>query len=176
MGFESVTEQIVTYLNDGIAAGQIPGLAKVFDFPPSITNEGDFTVATQDPQHKLGTVLYLFLQRPSRARVSVGGQNSGIKKVVYELTLICFTRSNNRNKQMVGRQAQAFIDAITAYIEANRTANSSHSSQPIFQWGEGDTLGAVDLEARPLLPRQTKMGVAQVFTTIQVKVLEFLYV
>jgi len=165
----TVRAAIAAYLEAGIQAQQIPSLSTVFPHPPKFTKETDFT-ADDDPGAGVGAVVYIHLVDQEEHRVSTGGPTAGDKIRTYTCGLICVLRSKQPTTQDAGAENDAFLDGLTGWIEANRTANSP----AIFQWGEGDMAGGTDIVVKAGMPRPLRQQMSQVFTTIEVTVLEML--
>lgn len=164
----TVRAAIEAYFTAGI--GTIPSLSTVFAHPPKITSEGDFYQG-ESPGIEDGAVIYLHLGPHDERRIAIAGANGGRKARVYPLVLICYLRHKGPDSQDAGAANDAFIDGVTAWIQANRTANSAGV---IFQWGEGDQTGGVDLRVEAAMPKPIRQQASQVFTTIDVTCLEIL--
>jgi hypothetical protein len=174
MSRTTVRAAITSYFQTGIDTAAITGLATVYPHPPKITPEGDFIVASEDPGHSMGTVMYIYLGKTPRKRLGTGGPTSGIKQALYPVALVCFTRSAAAKSQDCGVQSDAFLDSLVAYIQANRTANSAGV---IFQWGESDHFGGDDISVDVTMPRLLggKLGLTQVYSVVEVLALENYY-
>lgn len=167
MGRAAVRTAIADYLTSGI--GTIPSLSKVYAHPPKITPEGEF-FSGETTGVESGAVVYVHLATQSERRIAIGGPTSGRKARPYEVYLICFLRSVNPDAEVAGAANDDFLDGLTSWIEANRTANSS----AIFQWGEGDKVGEPDVIVKSNTPRPLRQQMTQVFSTVEVLALEIL--
>lgn len=168
MSRATVRAAIATYLTKGAANGTIVYLSTVFQHPPKFTKETTFT--TDDtPGTAEGAVIYLHLVDQHEYREAIGGPHSGKKMRVYLCGLICVLRSKKSESQTAGFANDDFLDSLTAYIEATRNAGDPSA---IFQWGEGTTAGGNDIVVKAGMPRPIRQQMAQVFTTVEVIVLE----
>lgn len=169
----TVRAAITAYLQSGIAAGAIPSLSKVFGHPPALTPEGDF-YANQGPGFASGAAIYLHLITHDERRIAIGGATSGRKSRPYHVGLICVLRSTKPDTQIVGADNDLFLDGVTGWIQANRTAGVQEGST-FFQWGEGDEgPGSIDLVVKAGMPKKIRGQSSQVFSTIDVTALEIL--
>lgn len=151
-------------------AGPIEYLSTVFPIPPKLTDNGDFTTG-QDPGHSGGAVLYINLYEHNERRIALGGAHRGVKARPYIVELLCFFRWQGRYSQDAGAQNDVFLDGLTGWIEADRTADSGGV---IFQWGEGDFHQPPDIKVRSYMPKTMRQQLTQVFTTVEVLTLELL--
>ena len=173
-----LVQAIADYLQAGVDADQIPYLNTVFQYPPKLTNEGYFFKGS-DPLHTAGAVVYVVVLDQNERRIALGGAHSGRKIRPYQVELLCFFRWSGRESQDAAANNNAFIDGMTGWIEADRTAGtspqtSSGISGVVFQWGEGDINGGTDVQVRRTMPRPIRSGVTQVFSVISVTALELL--
>lgn len=164
----TVRQAIANYFTSGI--GTIPSLSTVYQHPPKITPEGDFYQG-ESPGIEDGAVIYLHLGPHDERRIAIGGPTSGRKARMYPVVLICYLRHKGAKSQDAGAANDAFIDGVTAWIQKNRTANSAGV---IFQWGEGDQTGGVDIRVEAAMPKGIRQQASQVFTTVDVTCLEIL--
>lgn len=185
MSRTAVRSAIATYLlNGGInGTGQIQYLTQVFAHPPKLTQQGDF-VQGEDPGLGTGAVIYIHLRESAQRRISggpaarpptLGDPNPSTpasKSKLYELGLICVLRSQKRTTQEAGADNDLFLDTLEEWILRDRTADSNGV---IFQWGEGDQFGATDVHVKAGMPRAMKTGTTQVFSTIDITVMEILH-
>jgi hypothetical protein len=166
----TVRAAIEAYLQAGITGGDIPFLSTVYAHPPKLTREGDF-VAGEAPGTATGAVIYIHLVSHNERRIAIGGAHSGRKARPYDVGLICLLLSKKTDTQQVGADNDSFIDGLTGWIQANRTANSGG---PVFQWGEGDGPGTVDLKVEAGMPKTLRGQGSLVWTTVDVTALEIL--
>jgi len=170
---------IANYLAEGSIAGNgyIQYLSTVFPHPPKLTNQGDF-VNGEDPGLGSGAVIYIHLRESSQRRIAIGPaatpenpKTPARKEKVHEVGLICLLRSQKNTTQAAGEDNDAFLDTLESWVLQNRTANSNGA---IFQWGEGDGFGTHDIHVRAGMPRALKNGASQVFSTVDITVVEIL--
>lgn len=164
----TVRAAIAAYLEAGI--GTIPLLSTVYAHPPKLTREGDF-VTGEAPGTASGALIYIHLIDHDERRIAIGGPTSGRKARPYSVGLICVLLSKKAQTQDVGADNDSFIDGLTAWIQANRTANSNGA---VFQWGEGDGSGTVDLKVEAGMPKTFRQQGSLVWTTVDVTALEIL--
>ena len=160
MGRASIRAGIVSYLQQA----KITTLGTVFAHPPKQTLEGEFVTGT-DPS---GAVVYVHLQGQQERRIAVGGPTSGMKMRRYEVALICVFRSKLADTQQVGAANDVFLDSLCSAIEANRTPPG------VWQWGEGDTLGAPDIDVDAGMPKPIRQQASQVWSIVTVTAMELL--
>lgn len=156
-------------ISDYLQAQHITFLESVFPYPPKVTSEGD--ILTPGGMEDSGAAIFLHLQEQVEHRVALGGPHSGAKLRAYTLRMLCVLRSVNEQAEQVGLDNDSFLDSLTAAIEANRVANST----VVFQWGEGDTEGGLDIRINADLPVQLRgFQMTQVWSTVDVTVMEIL--
>lgn len=160
-----VRKAIAQYLR----SANVEYLGKVYEHPPKYTSEGEFVLEDYAGQGT-GAVIYLHLVEQSEERVALGGAQGGQKQRTYNCGLICVLRSKKPSTEDVGHENDEFLDSLVLAIQADRTANSS----VIFQWGEGDTLEGQDIVVRAEMPRPIRQQASQVFSTVEVKVMEMI--
>ncbi len=157
-------------VGDYLSNANVTNLTKVFPQPPKFTSGGTFFEG-QDPGHGSGAVIYLHLREQSERRIALGGIKSGNKLRPYMLGLICVFRSKKKDTQEVGDDNDDFLDSLVAAIENDRNAGNPNA---VFQWGEGDTLYGIDIRVSAEMPRPIRMQMTQVFSVVEVTVLEML--
>lgn len=192
MSRTNVRNAIGAYLKNGAAAqtGAVQFLSNVYSHPPKLTNQGDFT-RDEDPGLGTGAAVYLHLKESSQRRVTGGPAatptmpNTPARKVkYYTLRLICILRSQKTRSQDTGADNDLFLDSLESYILQNRNAGTQNPGQGgfgpyagtgyIFQWGEGDEFGASDIHVVAGMPKTLKSGSMQVYSTMDILVLEVL--
>lgn len=166
----TVRAAIQAYLQSGITGANIPFLSTVYAHPPKLTREGDFATG-EAPGTASGAVIYIHLIEHNERRIAIGGPTSGRKARPYQVGLICVLLSKKSDTQLVGADNDTFIDGLTGWIQANRTANSGGA---VFQWGEGDGPGTVDMKVEAGMPRPLRQQGSMVWTTVDVTALEIL--
>lgn len=157
-------------IGEYLSSANITNLSKVLAQPPKFTSGGEFFQG-QDPGHGSGAVIYIHLSQQNEYRIALGGPHNGLKMRPYVVGLICVFRSKKPDTQDVGDDNDAFLDSLVAAIEADRTAGNP---QTIFQWGEGDDLYGVDIKVRAEMPSPIRQQMSQVFSVVEVTVLEMI--
>lgn len=166
MSRETVRTQFVNYLN----GKGITYLSGVKIFPAKFTPEGDF-YDNEDPGHAQGCIVYPFIETQREKRIELTGATGGGKEISYTVVFTCIFRSNKRKTEDAGADSEAFLDSFTNAIRASKNCGGSG---PIFQWGEGSTIGGDDIEVVSYYPRQINgsAAVTQVVSTVRVTVIE----
>ena len=166
MSRTTVRNQFVNYLN---SAG-ITYLSEVKTFPAKFTPEGDFYDG-QDPGHQQGCIVFPYIEGQREKRIELTGPTGGGKEIHYEVVFTCFFRSTKRQSEDAGIDSETFLDSFTNAI---RKSKNCGGSGPIFQWGEGSTIGGDDIEVVSYYPRQINgsAAITQVISTVRVMVVE----
>ena len=164
MGRTTVRGAIQAYL----ANAGIKFLGNVYAHPPKITSEAEFFETVQ-PGTASGALIYIHLEQQHEKRIALGGPTSGQKLRPYQVLLICLLRSKKADTEQVGADNDTFLDSLVSAIEANRNAGSPST---VFQWGEGDTTGAVDIQVTATLPRPLRLQSSQVYSEVRVTAVE----
>lgn len=170
MSRQSVRATVAAYLNPAVAG--IPYLSNVYPHPAKFTPEGDFFQG-QDPGHSNGAVMFIYIGRQEERRVALGGPHDGRKAIEYEIMLDCFIRSTSSKSEDCGVASDEFLDALVARIRADRNAGNP---AVVFQWGEGQFPGGVDIEVQALYPKDLRGSAqtTQVYATVKTKVIEII--
>lgn len=163
-----VRAAIQTYLS----GAKVPLLGNVYQHPPKYTPEGEF-VLTGYAGIGSGAVIFIHLQEQSEEREAVGGPTSGKKRRTYQVELLCVLREKSPSTQVAGQHNDQFLDGLTAAIEANRTAGTGVGGA-VWQWGEGDTEGGMDIHVEAGFPRPIRQQTSQVYSRVTVTVVEWL--
>ena len=164
MGRADVLQAVAQFIN---GAG-IQHLGKLFPYAPKITTEAAF-FSQSVPGDPMGAIIYTFFPRQSEHRIALGGPTSGAKMVRYELLMMVLFRTRTETAEEAGAENDAFLDSLAAAIRANRTTGNS---QVVFQWGEGDDIYGEDIKIESSVPRELRLGVTQIYSTVEVVVLE----
>jgi len=180
-----VISAIASYLEAGMDQGKIPSLSTVYPYPPKIT-KGTALYEGQPPGSPDGSVIYLYLSGQAETRISTGGQHSGRKARTYKLSLICYYRWVGSKSEDAGLGSNQFIDGLTAWIQADRNAGTEAAALggfgpyagtgTIFSWGEGPgpDLAGPDITVNSMFPRDFGGQIMQVFSIVEVDVIEIL--
>ena len=172
MSRQTVRSAIAAYLN----GANVTNLSTVKPFPAKFTPEMEF-YAGEDPGHSSGAICYIYFAGQRENREALGGAHSGQKAVTYEVVLDCFLRSSHRKAEDAGLDNEAFLDSLVSAIRADRTAGTSGSANPIFQWGEGGwPNGGPDIEIVSYYPRMLagNQSVMQIYSSVRVTVVEII--
>ena len=167
MSRATIRAAIAAYLS----GANVTTLNSVKPFPAKFTPEMEFYQG-EDPGVMTGTIIYIYIDSQHEARIELGGHH-GRKEVTYGVVLDCLTRSQTPKAEDVGAQAEAFIDSLVAAIRADFQAGHPNV---VFQWGEGDRQGGVDIEVAQYYPRSLKgsASATQVYSRVRLTVLEIL--
>lgn len=168
MSRATVRQAITSYL----AASNVTSLGSVIAYPEKVTGEGEF-VAGETPGSASGAVVYVHLGGQEERRIGLGAPlgapAAGLKMRAYQVELVCIFRSKKPSAAQVGADNDAFLDSLVDAILSNRTAGDPSA---VFQWGESDTLGGVDVQVHSEMPRLIRQQASQVFSVIDVTALE----
>jgi hypothetical protein len=176
----STINAIAAYLQQPTQySGAIPALSNVFMYPPKITQEQQWFnnlpsgIAT-------GAVIYIALRRQNEERIALGGAHGGRKWRQYECFLACFLRYTGPTSEQACADADAFIDGLLEWIEADRTLGTGPAvggeTLPgmIFQAGEGGIHGGPDLETEVFMPSLVNDELTQLYFSVTMAVCEIL--
>lgn len=169
MGRAAVRAAMADYFKAGQTAGSLPLLTTVFAAPPKVTPMGDLLDPSKQGQAS-GGGLYIHLSSHEEHRIAIGGATSGRKQRDYTVGLILCMYSTTPTAEQITNDTDSLIDSITAYIQANRTANSS----AIFQWGEGNLAGAPDIRVIASMPIVPRLQGGWTWSTLEVTAVEIL--
>ncbi len=165
---QEVRAQITTYLK----GANILHLGSVIPYPPRYTTEQQF-MQSAFPGRAKGAVVYLHLAEQIEAREALGGPHGGQKRRVYTLGMMCLLRSMSTKVQELGLANDEFLDSLTGAIQAQRTASTQPNSV-VWQWGEGDAMSGEDIHVTASMPMMINSQIAQIYSQLEVKVLEWL--
>ncbi len=154
-------------ITEYLQSSSIPFLGSVFPHPPKVTPEGEFDIG-KFPGKGSGAVIYVYLQEQSEERVREIGLQLHGKMRTYKATLICFLRSIKPKAEQADADNDTFLDGLVLAIQENRTPGTG----AVFQWGEGDTVGGVDIVIHSELPSTIRLQLTQIFSTVEVTVIE----
>lgn len=166
MSRATVRAAITNYLTNA----NVTLLTDVLPFPPKLTVEGDFYNGN-DPNHKSGCIIFLWIEAERENRIAVGGAHNGRKMVEYTFVLDCYFRSTTPLSEDAAAENEAFLDSLITTIRADRNAGAPGV---VFAWGEGANFGGPDIEVVSYYPRSLNgaMAVTQTYSTVRVQVLE----
>lgn len=160
MPLSEVSNAVYAYLEPN--ASNIPNLGTLYQALPKIANESDLFTNTF-PGLGIGATIYMFFTAQEEERIALGGAHNGRKFRHYNLGLLIVFKSDLPDTESGQLSYNAFIDALTARIQADRTAGTAPSLQydgVIFQWGEGSVqAGGPDLQFDHFIPRTLDGGV-----------------
>lgn len=148
-----VRQAIANYLDP--FRSSIAYLSTVYQALPKVANE-DGLFKLQPAGQGTGAEIFLFIEDQQEWRDSDGGPHDGIKLRSYTVSMLCIFKSDLPSTTEGQVQFDEFIDSLTAYIQADRNAGDP---SVVWQWGEGDTKGGVDLRFQYPIPKTLSGGV-----------------
>lgn len=160
MGRTSIRAGIANYLT----AAKVTNLTTVMIHPPKLTDDGKFIA----PDASSGGLVYVHLGEQSERRIAAGGPSSGMKMRLYRVSLVAVFRGVDPQAENVDAANDVFVDSLVAAIEANRTPAG------VWQWGEGDTFGAPDIDVSTDIPMTVRQQMTQIWNVLTVSALELL--
>ena len=83
------------------------------------------------PGAQSGSQVVVHIARQHEQRVALGGEHSGMKRVVYEVELMCYIRSRTPHAEDGQDDQYALRDALVEHMRADRTLGGA-----VFQAGE----------------------------------------
>jgi hypothetical protein len=180
---ELVREKVKTYLDQGLATGEILSVGKVFAHPPKLTKQTDlFNLSV--PGQPDGCAIFLYMPHQSEYRIALGGVTSGRKGRVYDLSMLAYFMWTGPRAEDADAANDAFIDSLVAWIEASRNCGTQavslggDGSGVIFSWGEGpdpsSIPGGKDIQVHTAFPRDLRGQATQIFNVIDVAIIEIL--
>lgn len=181
MPLSDVSNAIYAYLQP--SQSNILNFGTLYQSLPKVANEADLFTNSY-PGSGVGATIFMFFTDQHERREALGGQHGGRKMVVYALSLLINFKSD-LPATVDGQLAyNKFLDALTTYIRADRNAGTEAvalggvgpyaGSGVVFQWGEGDILGGVDLEFQHFIPRTINGEVTLFQSLARISVIEFL--
>lgn len=167
-----VRKAIADYLLS--ARNTTPGLeilGEVFQHPPVWTSETQFFANSWSGQ-AAGACIFVYLEEQSEERMVLQGQVPGGKLRTYKVHLICLVRSSAQGgAEVADATNDAFLDALAVAIQANRQPGGA---SVVWQWGEGDTVGGVDINITANWPSPINSQLLQVYSRVEVLALEII--
>ncbi len=163
-----IRQAITDYLLS--ARNTSPGLqilGEVFAHPPKWTNETEFFQNSWAGQGT-GACIFVYLEEQSEERIRLIGGQLGGKQRTYKVRLICFLRDASGKAEEADAANDAFLDALVLAIQQNRAPGGG----VVWQWGEGDTVGGVDINVTASMPRPLNMRMLQVYSVVEVLAIE----
>jgi len=154
-----VRQAIYDYLQP--SNSNITYLSTLYEALPKVANEDDL-FALQPAGIGIGAVIYMFIESMEERRIAFGGAHNGRKFRPYTLSLLCIMKSDAETSIEGQIAFDEFIDSLTEWIQADRTAGTAPSLQyggVVFQWGEGGVDGGEDLHFDFFVPKTAKGGV-----------------
>ena len=158
MSKTAVRQAIYEYLQP--FNSNITYLSQVYQALPKIANESDL-FELQPAGAGIGAVIYLFIESMEESRIALGGAHNGRKYRPYTVALLCIMKSDLTDSLDGQIAFDLFIDSLTEWIQADRTAGtaSAGGNGVVFQWGEGGMAGGADLHFTFPVPKTAKGGV-----------------
>jgi hypothetical protein len=181
---QEVRQKIQAYLERGLSEGAILSAGTVFPHPPKLTKQSDL-YALSSPGTPDGAVIFMYLGEQMEWRVGMQGQHGGKKARVYTLNLITYFIWKGDDAEDADAANDAFVDSLTAWIEADRNAGTEavslggDGSGVIFSWGEGPDPQAIgepekDIKVHTAFPKDFRGQAVQIFNLFDVAVIELL--
>lgn len=143
----------------------VAGLKTLYPASPG-TIPGD---AYYDGQVGAGAAMFVFISRNREWRRGIGGPHSGVKEILYDVGLVGEFRANGIDPVVAQAAHDDFVEALLERGRSDRTLGEPS----IFQAGEGDTLGAADLDVESDLP-YTKGNSIRIWTVLRSSVVEMI--
>ena len=159
MPLTEVSNAVYAYLqpaNTGIA-----NYGTLYQALPKVANEQDLFTNTY-PGLGFGATIYMFFEKQSERRIAFGGLHDGRKFRIYALSLLVCFKSDATETEDGQVAYNAFIDGLTGFIQADRTAGTATGTGyggEVFQWGEGNEDGGIDIDIDHFIPRTVDAGV-----------------
>lgn len=167
-----VRQAIADYLLS--ARNTTPGLeilGEVFQHPPVWTSETEFFRNSWSGQGD-GAIIFIYLEEQSEERLVLQGTIPGGKLRTYKVHLICFVRyAGDGGAEAADARNDAFLDALAVAIQANRQPGGPDK---VWTWGEGDTVGGVDINITANWPSPINAQLLQVYSRVEVLALEII--
>ena len=149
MSKQTVTLGVYQYLKPDNS--NIANFGTLYTSLPKVANEADLFTNTF-PGVAVGGTIYMFFTNQVEKRIAMGGPHSGNKFRIYDTgMLIIFKSPIDVETWDAQNNFDQFIDSLTEFIQANRTPNIPTSD--IFQWGEGNETGGIDIQIDYTIPR-----------------------
>lgn len=108
----------------------VAGLGVVRRAWPKRDNHQDF-FNDMAPGARTGCQMIVWISRHREFRAALGGEHSGMKRVIYEVELNCYLRSRSPHAEDAQDDVYALREAIVEYMRADRTLGGA-----CFQAGE----------------------------------------
>lgn len=121
------------------------------------------------PGTRTGCQMVVHIGRQSEERKALGGEHSGMKRVTYEIELLCFIRSNTPHAEEAQDDVYALKDAIVAWMRLDRTLGGA-----VFQAGEHVDGGLSTIELEYGQP-DTNAELTKSFLLVRFAAIEFVF-
>lgn len=178
MPISEVRAAVASYLDP--ATSDITYLSKVYQALPKVANEADLFLFIP-PGAGIGATIYMFIKGNNERRKSFGGAHSGRKRRDYDLKLLCIFKSDLPEPYDGQVAFHTFIDSLTGWIQADRTAGTGLDSTGqyagtgyVFSWGEGTGPDTPDIDFDYTVPTTHSGGVTVFRAVGQIDVAEYL--
>ena len=172
MPLSDVSNAVYAYLEPNNS--NIANLGVLYQALPKVPNEADLFTNTF-PGIGTGAAIYMFFTNQKERRIAFGGPHQGRKWRDYSLGLLVVFKSDLSDTISGQIAYNAFIDDLTAWIQADRNAGNPNV---VFQWGEGTGPGAGgdDIVFDHTIPRTIDGGVTIFQSVGHINVVEVLNV
>ena len=130
MGMSDVYGAIAYYLDP--VNSNIQYLGSVYPALPKTAQESDLFTFTP-PGEGLGAIIYMHVASKYDDRIALGGEHDGRKFIPYTLSLLCTFKSDLPQASDAQAAFNKFIDALDAYIRADRTAGCAETQAATYR-------------------------------------------
>lgn len=121
----------------------------------------------QPPGSRTGAQIVVLIPRSSEHRIALGGAHSGMKQVLYEVSVNVFVRSNCPHAEDAQDDVYALRDALIEHMRLDRTLGGA-----VFQAGEHTDGGMDGIDTRYGEP-ETKAELTKSFLEVTFAAVEF---
>lgn len=118
------------------------------------------------PGTRTGCHMVVFIAQSSERRIALGGEHSGQKQTVYDVTLNCFLRSSTAFAEDAQDDGFALRDALVEHMHGDRTLGGA-----VYQAGEYVENGLGSIDCRFAQP-ETKAQLTKGFLEVRFAVIE----
>lgn len=166
VGRGPVREAVCLWLENG----DLPHLKQVFRSPPKIVNEVEFFASPAFPKGEPGVVSgvisYFHIEHQAEKLISYPVVDGGWKYRYYNILLMNYMRSNERDTYDAQVANDEFLDALTARIASSPNEGNA---EDIFAAGIGlpATTDDWDVLVDCDLPKVHNQGAFMIFSTVR---------
>ena len=157
MSRATVRAGVVNYLRNG----NLPFVGTYFTAEPKIRQGPQFYTGST----VTGAILFPFINGDRETRISLGGE----KRVQYDVIIHVECRSLQPRAEDAMADFDSLIEAIKVRVRADRTLAGT-----VFQAGEGNGVGAIDLVTAYRNPSTIGNGETLLWAAISMQVVEII--